>query len=377
MQDLRPFFAEKHFIETKQEGAYQPLQWGANISCFIDNNFDWDDADIILLGCNEQSGADADVKYQYSADAIREQLYALYTWHPSIKIADAGNIRQGETLEDSRAALRTVLHELQLAGKTVIVIGGSHDLTLEQYNAYKKSKKMIKAAVADMLVDLDETEAITDRSFLMDMLTLQPNFVQHYSHIGFQSYYAHPRMMETLDKLRFDFFRLGKVREHLEDMEPVLRASDLFSFDLSAVRYPDAIINSNGSPNGFTGEEACLLSRYAGMSNQLTSYGIYGYNSSKDINDMTAKLIAQMIWYFIDGYQVSKTEALLSDIEDFVTFHISFTDNDTVFIKSKRTNRWWMKMHDQTYVHCAYNDYLMASNDEIPERWLREQERLI
>ncbi len=377
MQDLRPFFAEKHFIETKQEGAYQPLQWGANISCFIDNNFDWDDADIILLGCNEQRGADADVKYQNSADAIREQLYALYTWHPSIKIADAGNIRQGETLEDSRAALRTVLHELQLAGKTVIVIGGSHDLTLEQYNAYKKSKKMIKAAVADMLVDLDETEAITDRSFLMDMLTLQPNFVQHYSHIGFQSYYAHPRMMETLDKLRFDFFRLGKVREHLEDMEPVLRASDLFSFDLSAVRYPDAIINSNGSPNGFTGEEACLLSRYAGMSNQLTSYGIYGYNSSKDINDMTAKLIAQMIWYFIDGYQVSKTEALLSDIEDFVTFHISFTDNDTVFIKSKRTNRWWMKMPDQTYVPCAYNDYLMASNDEIPERWLREQERLI
>ena len=79
-----------------------------------------------------------------------------------------------------------------------------------------------------------KAEAITSHSFLMDMLTAQPNFIGHYNHIGFQSYYVHPRMLETLDKLRFDFFRLGKVREHMEDMEPVLRTSDLFSFDISA-----------------------------------------------------------------------------------------------------------------------------------------------
>lgn len=377
MQDLRPYFDRQHFIETKQPQHYEPLQWGANINCFTGDDFDWESADIILLGCGECRGADREAAYSNSADAVREQLYSLYTWHPSVKIADAGNIRQGQTVDDTRAALRTVLHELHMAGKTVLVLGGSHDLTLEQYNAFKKSEQMIHATVADMLVDLDEAEGVTAHSFLLDMLTLQPNYVSHYSHIGFQSYYSHPRMMETLDKLRFDFFRLGRVREHMEDMEPVLRASDLFSFDINAVRYSDAPVNVNGSPNGFTGDEACVLTRYAGMSDKLTSFGIYGYDDAADTHNMTARLISQMIWYFIDGYQVRKTEASLADKKEFIEFHVSFTDNDTVFVKSKRTNRWWMKMPNNTYVPCSYNDYLQASSDEIPERWLREQERLI
>lgn len=376
MQDLRPFFEREHFIETKENDTYQSLQWGANIQCFTGEQFNWEDADIILIGCGERRG-EGNASYSRSADAIREELYRLYAWHPAIKIADAGNIRQGVTVDDTRAALRTVLHELHQAGKTVIVLGGTHDLTLQQYEAFRKSEHMINASVADMHVDLDETEEVTSHSFLMDMLTAQPNFVKHYSHIGFQSYYAHPRMMETLDKLRFDFFRLGKVREHMEDMEPVLRTSNLFSFDISAVRYSDAPVNINGSPNGFTGDEACVLTRYAGMSSQLTSMGIYGYDEANDVHGMTAKLISQMIWYFIDGYLIRKTEAELHEHDEFIVFHVSFTDNDTIFLKSKRTNRWWMKLPNQSYVPCSYNDYLLASNDEIPERWLREQERLL
>ncbi|MGN6566780.1 MAG: arginase, partial [Flavipsychrobacter sp.] len=131
------------------------------------------------------------------------------------------------------------------------------------------------------------------------------------------------------------------------------------------------------SPNGFTGDEACLLTRYAGMSNNLTSFGIYGYDTRNDIHRMTARLISQMIWYFIDGYQVRRSEARLTERDEFISFHVSFTDNDTVFLKSKRTNRWWMKLPNQLYVPCSYNDYLIASKDEIPERWLREQERLL
>lgn len=377
MQDLKPFFTSTHFIETKEEGTYQPLQWGANIECAIDENFDWESADIVLVGCGEWRGEGKDGNFTAGPDAIREELYRLYSWHPALKVADAGNIRQGKTIDDTRAALRTVLHELHLAGKTVIVLGGSHDLTLQQYDAFRKSEQMITASVTDMLIDLDEAETITSGSFLMNMLTDQPNYLNHYNHIGFQSYYTHPRMLETLDKLRFDFFRLGRVREHIEDMEPVLRNSHLFSFDISAVKYCDAPVNRGYSPNGFTGDEACTLTRYAGMSDNLSSFGIYGYDPANDTHNMTAKLISQMIWYFIDGYVIRKAEAHLTEKDEFLVFHVTFTDNDTIFLKSKRTNRWWMKLPNQSYVPCSYKDYLVASNDEIPERWLREQERLI
>lgn len=378
MKDLKPFFDAQHFIESKAAGTYQSLQWGANIMCLTENNFDWDDADIVIVGCGEWRGRDREAQYSNAGpDAVREELYKQYHWHAAVKIADAGNIHCGASIDDTRAALRTVLHELQLAGKIVIVIGGSQDLTLQQYEAFKRSEQMITASVADMLIDLDETEEITEHSYLMNMLTSQPNYVGHYSHIGFQSYYAHPRMLETLDKLRFDFYRLGKVREHIEDMEPVLRISNLFSFDIAAVRYSDAPVNINGSPNGFTGDEACMLVRYAGMSNAMSSLGIYGYDARNDVHNMTAKLIAQMTWYFVDGYLVRKSEAQLEEGNEFITFHVSFTDNDTIFLKSKRTNRWWMKLPNQSFVPCSYADYLTASNDEIPERWLREQERLL
>lgn len=377
MQDLRSFFEPTHFIETQEDGAYQPLQWGANIKCATQQSFDWEDADIVLVGCGESRGADRNAAYSNSPNVIREQLYKMYHWHDSIKIADAGNIRQGATAADTRAALQAVLQEIHDAGKIALVLGGSHDLTLQQYGVFKKREQMAVASVADMLIDLDEAEDTTSSSFLMDMLTGTPNFITHYSHIAFQSYYAHPRMLETLDKLRFDFYRLGKVRENIDDIEPVLRNSNIFSFDISAIKYSDAPANITGSPNGLSGEESCLLTRYAGMSEPLTSFGIYGYNHMNDVHGMTARQISQMIWYFVDGYLVRKTEAKLTERDEFIVFNVTFTDNDTVFLKSKRTNRWWMKLPDQSFVPCSYNDYLIASNDQIPERWLREQERLL
>src|SRR5690606_28701039 len=246
-------------------------------------------------------GEDESLEYAQSPDAIRKQFYALYNWHPSIKLADAGNILEGATLGDTRAALRTVLKEIRDAGKIAILLGGSHDLTMQQYEAFKKEGTIINAAVVDMKIDLQDEELITSRSFLMDILTGQPNFIRHYSHIGFQSYYVHPHMLETLDKLRFDFFRLGKVKEQIEEMEPVLRAAHLLSFDMNAIRFSNAFSNADGSPNGFDGEEACNLLRYAGMSPEMTSVGLYGYDMRKDYKQMTAKQAAQMLWYFIDG----------------------------------------------------------------------------
>ncbi len=373
MQDLQSFFAPIHYAETIDLTDFQPLQWGAQIQFGI---ADWSEANIVLVGCGEIRGEGSNAKhYSDAPDAIREQFYKLYNWHTGIKIFDAGNILQGATIEDTRAALRTVLSEINDTGKIALVIGGSHDLALQQYEVFKKEEKIINASAVDMLVDLDETETITSRSFLMEMLTGSPNFIGHYSHIGFQSYFVNPVMLETLDKIRFDFFRLGKVKENIEDMEPVLRSSEIFSFDMNAVKYSDSPMNKMGSPNGLSGVEACSLTRFAGMSSVLSSFGIYGFDERKDKDNMTALLAAQMIWYFVDGLLVRQSEAELSDKNEFVQYHLQFTGNDIVFLKSKRTNRWWMQLPNGSYEPCSYSDYLLASENEIPERWLRVQER--
>jgi len=376
MEDLKPFFEDRHFNDDDSR-QYHSLQWGANIKYAFDPAFDIAEADILLVGCNEWRGAADGAQHTGSADVVRQYLYELYHWHSGFTIADMGNIQQGARLGDSRAALAAVLKEIEDAGKMAIILGGSHDLTMQQYEVFRSREQLAEAVVADMLIDLNESEDTTDRSFLMDMLTNTPNFISHYSHIGFQSYYAQPRMLETLDKLRFDFHRVGKVKENIDDMEPVLRSANFFSFDISAVRYSDAPANINGSPNGLSGEEACVLTRFAGMSNKLTSLGIYGYDHATDAHDMTAKLITQMIWYFVDGLVMRRYEASLAEMNEFMIFNVSFTDNDTVFVKSKRTGRWWMRMPAGEYAPCAYSDYLVASANDMPERWLRMQERLL
>ena len=180
---------------------------------------------------------------------VRRHFYGMYYWHQDIHVADIGNIKAGSSFSDSYAALKTVISELIGDGKTVIVLGGSHDLTLAQYQAYADNKKLIEASCVDALIDLNIDSPFRHENFLMEMLTGEPNYLRHYNHIAFQSYYAHPRMLETMDKLRFDCFRVGHVKESIEEMEPVIRNSDLFSFDISAIANAYAPANSI-SPNG-------------------------------------------------------------------------------------------------------------------------------
>jgi formiminoglutamase len=353
--------------------GYKDGQIGRTIQVYEETFPDLDEADLVFIGCGEQRGSGMHMAYSAAPDAIRRQFYSLYSWHPDIRLADIGNLKKGSELADTYAALKTVVKELIRERKTVIILGGSHDLTLSQYYAYG-DKKIIEATCADALVDLDLDSDFRCDNFLMEMLTGEPNFIRHYNHIGFQSYYTHPRVLETMDKLRFDCYRVGNVKENIEEMEPVLRNSQLFSFDISALAHAYAPANQ-ASPNGFDGEEACVLMRYAGMSPNTNSIGIYGYDPDKDIQELTAKQIGQMLWYLLDGRSRSRREAGLDEKDSFNEYHTAFAEVETTFLQSKKTGRWWMQLPDKKFIACSYKDYLLASSNEIPERWLRAQER--
>jgi arginase family enzyme len=353
---------------------YKHKQFGNHISIYENTFPGIENADLIILGCGENRGAGSEQNGNESINAVRRQFYKLYDWHKEIKVVDAGNVKRGATLKDSYAALRTVLTELMLHGKKVLLIGGSHDLTLAQYEAYAISQQIIEAVCVDAKIDLLMDSDFAADNFLMPMLTAQPNFIRHYNHIGFQSYLVHPDMLETIDKLHFDCFRVGKVKENIEEMEPVIRNTNLFSFDISAIQHAHAPANFI-TPNGFTGEEACTLTQYAGMSHNVSSIGIYGYSVNRDENELTAKQISHMAWYLLDGIKKNKEEALLNNKESFNQYFLAFAEMESIFLQSKKTGRWWMQLPDGKYTACSHTDYVLASQNEIPERWLRAVER--
>ena len=357
-----------------QDEGYKDGQLGKTIAIYQQEFPDIDDAQLVIVGCGEQRGSGLIHGHSPAPDIIRRNLYGLYYWHHDIAIADIGNIKAGSLFTDSYAALKTVTHELINDGKTVIILGGSHDLTLAQYHAHAENKKSIEASCIDALIDLNLDSPFRHENFLMEILTGEPNFLRHYNHIGFQSYYVHPRMLETMDKLRFDCFRVGHVKESIEEMEPVIRNSNMVSFDITAIANAYAPANKL-SPNGFDGEEACVLLRYAGMSPNINSVGIYGYDPRHDRDELTARQIAQMIWYLLDGRSRGRREAQLDEKDSFNEYHTAFAEVETTFLQSKKTGRWWMELPDKKFIACSYKDYLLASSNEIPERWLRAQER--
>ena len=360
--------------QISNDEGYKDGQLGRYVRAHEAEFPDLDDVDIIIIGCNETRGSWQLFVERQAADAVRQQFYSLYYWHQDLVIADIGNVKSGASLNDTYAALKTVVNELTSYGKTVIILGGSHDLTLAQYQAVADRKKIIEMVCVDALIDLNLDSQNRSENFLMEILTGEPNFIRHYNHIAFQSYFVHPRMLETMDKLRFDCYRLGNVKENIDEMEPVIRNCQIFSFDINAIAHSFAPSNTL-SPNGLNGEEACVLMRYAGMSPNINSIGIYGYLPEHDRDNLTARQISHMLWYLLDGRSRGRREAKLDEKESFNEYHTAFAEVQTTFLQSKKTGRWWMQLPDSKFISCSYKDYLLASSNEIPERWLRAQER--
>ncbi|MEO6069434.1 MAG: formimidoylglutamase [Chitinophagaceae bacterium] len=361
----------KHMIS--EDRGYKEGQIGKQIAAYEEDLPDIIEADLVLVGCGEQRGGGL-LTESTAADEVRAAFYELFHWHKDIKLADVGNVRIGKTLSDTQAALKLVITELTEMGKTVVVIGGSHDLTLSQYYALADAKELVDAAGVDAMIDINMDSPLKSENFVMEMLTADPNYMRHYNHLAFQSYFVHPRMLETMDKLRFDCFRVGNVRENLEEMEPVIRNCQLFTFDISAIANAYAPANT-ATPNGLTGEDACTLVQYAGMAGNIKSIGIYGFQPENDKEALTAKQISQMLWYLMDGKSRSKREAKLTERDSFNEYYVTFSEVETLFLQSKKTGRWWMQLPDKNWMACSHRDYVQASNNEMPERWLRALER--
>lgn len=369
LTSLAEFLTPVDPMSVSGDEGYETGQIGNLLE--LDN--DINEADIVLVGCDEWRGAGPGAS-TLPSDAIREQLYRLYHWHKEIRFADAGTVKTGAHIKDSYAALKLVIRELIDAGKKVLVIGGSHDNTLAMYQAFADRQQIIEATVIDALIDLDKYNPRASRRFLLEMLTGSPNYIRHFNLVGFQSYFTYPDLLETIDKLRFDCFRVGRVQEKMEEVEPAIRSSQLLSVDINAIAHAYAPANAL-SPNGFTGQDMCKLMQYAGMSDTTSVTGIFNF-AGNDPLKLTALQVAQMIWYFMDGMQKQRHEADLEDRSGYNEYHTLCAEVDTLFLQSKNTNRWWMQMPDKSFIACSFADYYAASHNDLPERWLRTQERM-
>ncbi|AZJ36825.1 formimidoylglutamase [Tenacibaculum sp. Mcav3-52] len=341
---------------------------------------------IAILGVKDDRGAAGNLGSGKELHEIRKHLYQLFpgNWHT--RIADLGNIEKGNTLEDTYFAVKSSVAFLLKKNILPVIIGGGQDLTYANYRAYDELEQTVNLVVVDSRFDLGSLEEeLSSQSYLSRIVMEEPNNLFNFSNIGYQTYFNSQEEINLLDKLYFEAYRLGEVK-NITLVEPIMRDADVVSVDIGSVRQSDAPANKNASPNGFYGEELCAVARYAGISDKVTSFGIYEYNSLLDLNHQTAKLIAQVIWYFIEGVNSRAKDYPFVTKESYQKFTVLLNDDDPInFYKSDKSGRWWMEINlisnnkhkRHALIPCNYRDYEQALQQKIPERWYKALQKLV
>ena len=319
-------------------------------------------------------------------DIIRDQLYKLSRIPGRVKIIDLGNMKNGSTFNDTIAGLTDVLTLLISEKIFPVIIGGSSALITAIDRCFSLSKTHYTLATIDSRIDFHTEKKDPDSfNYLNNIIYGNKSYLNHLINIGYQTYLNDQQVINRLLRRRSELVRIGDVRQAIYLTEPLLRDSDAAVFDISAVRQSDAPATFSPSPNGFYGEEICLLSRYAGISDKLKVFGLFDVNPDYDIRFQTSGLAAQIIWFFLEGFSQKQYETPSlneSSSGRFIRYHVRVTDleDDLIFIKSNLTDRWWIEIpteQDETqYVACTHEDYLKANINEVPDRWVKAVARL-
>ena len=342
---------------------------------------DLDDVRVAIFGVLENRN---DVNYigeEFHLNEIRKSFYGLFPGSWNTIIADLGDINRGESVEDTYFAVKEVIGILIKKNIIPIILGGSQDLTYANYRAYDALIPMVNIVNVDAQFNLgDSTKPIKNNSFVGKIILDKPYNLFNYANIGYQTYFNSQEEIDLMDSLYFESYRLGQVSKDITIVEPVLRDANIVSIDLSCVKGSEVSLNQKSSPNGLDGKEICAIARYAGISNKVTSFGIYEYKSSKD-DEMTAMLISQLLWYFIEGVNYRVKDDDFSDDRNYQKFISLVDDQELVFYKSNKTGRWWIeipflaevnnKLKRHTLLPCMHQDYLNACNNMVPDRWYK------
>lgn len=340
-----------------------------------------DGVKIAIVGVLESRNSINYVGEEFQFTEIRKAFYKLYPGNWLHEIADLGDIQRGESVEDTYSALIQVVSSLINANIIPIIIGGSQDLTYANYRAYDKISSMVNIVNVDKSFDLgDSSKPINNNSYLGKIILEQPYNLFNYTALGFQTYFNSQEEIDLMEKLYFESYRLGAITESICIVEPVFRDADIVTLDLNSVKSSEVSLKQKYSPNGFNGREICAISRYAGISNKVTSFGIYEYNPSQD-DEATAMLVAQLIWYFIEGVNCRIKDDDFSDFNSYLKFTVLVDSEELVFFKSKKTGRWWIEIPFLEYLNtkskqhpllaCTHEDYVSATKGVIPERWYK------
>ena len=375
---LKP--VDEHLIVHNE--LMSPLILGNRIKIHSAENGipDLDTVKIAILGIPEERNSVDYLGDELNLNEIRKSFYNLYPGNWSNGISDLGNLILGNNSEETYGRLISLLTILFKKDIIPILIGGSQDLLYSVYRSYDSIQNTVNIVNVDSNFDLgDSSKPINNLSYLGKIILEEPHNLFNYSNIGYQTYHNSQEEIDLMDNLYFEAYRLGEVCSKIRLVEPVMRDADIVSIDMKSIRSSELSSRQKFSPNGFDGKEICAISRYAGISNKVSSFGIFEYKSSNE-DEVTEMLISQIIWYFIEGVNCRITDSDFNNEDEYNKFTVIVDEYELIFYKNKITSRWWIeifgegsntKLKQTTLLPCTIEDYETAKKGNIPDRWFK------
>ena len=339
------------------------------------------DSSIAIIGVSEIRNAFFPTS-AYKLDDFRKSFYQLFPGNWNFKICDLGNLPNGAKPEDTYFALKEICIHLRQLNIVTIVIGGSNDLIFPMYQSYQENSQLVNIVSIDNQFDFSqEEELISGRSYMSRIIMEQPNFLYNFTNLGFQSYYIAQEELDLMEKLHFDTLRLGVLLDDVAQSEPSFRDSNIAGLDMKSINW-QASGHPLGPPNGIDARTICALARYAGISDRMEIFGVFELLNTA----VSHQLLAQIIWYFIEGFSSRFDEYPVLTSSGFTRYTVALSDMEMVFYQSDKSNRWWIEIINQSYLNnknktsallpCTHKDYLDACSDKIPDKWWKATKRI-
>ena len=291
----------------------------------------------------------ADAKW---ANRVRFQLYKFAANFTSSTICDLGNLN---TLNPE--SVTSVAIDVAGNGAIPIFIGMRSDIAHNVWKHLNGSNPALQGLfVRESFPTWLHTVGERERICFM----------------GLQSHLLDNESRRHIESTNASWLRLSKMRDALEETEPVIRDTHFLNFDLSAIRYSDLPSQISHSTSGLSSEEACRITRYAGLAPDLRFVVISGHDPLSPEHGPSANTTAQLLWYFASGLdnRIIERPAAGDRFTQYVV-HLQRFDFDLKFYKSNMSGRWWLELparENQYIFSCAYRDYLAACEDVVTDR---------
>ena len=140
------YFKSVAINKISATGEFKSEQLGSLIKQDVDS---LEGLDLVFFSVEEERGAVRNEGCALGGNEVRKYLYDLYRGDYSLKIADLGIIKAGNSLTDTYFAVKEVVAHCIKSNVLPIILGGSQDLAYANYMAYTEQEQTVNLVSID------------------------------------------------------------------------------------------------------------------------------------------------------------------------------------------------------------------------------------